>query len=115
MSLPSGVINRPTVSTPHPAVVGGVWRVGLAAFVLLLPILLHAAMQAPGVRWRYECTALERAIESERLERRRLLAERSRLLAPERLHREARRLGLVTGAPHDDTFVLARTSAASAP
>ena len=95
MSLPSGLVNRPAVVAPRPAVVGGMWRVAWRALALLLPLLLHAAIQVPGVRWQYECSQLERAIGEQRLERRRLNAERSRLLCPTRLRKEAARLGLV--------------------
>jgi hypothetical protein len=106
MSLPGGLVNRPIVSTPHPAVIGGVWRVALRALLLLLPLLIQAGMQVPGVHWSYASGDLEKAIVNERRERRRLLAERARLLDPERLRSESRRLGLVPSSPRTDTFEL---------
>ena len=78
----------------------------LRALLLLLPLLIQAGMQAPGVHWSYACSRLEDELRDERLERRRLLAERARLLDPERLRRESHRLGLVPSSPRTDTFEL---------
>lgn len=95
MSLPSGVLNRPPVVATHPAAVGRVFRVAGGCFVILLPLLFHVLLQVPGTARRYECVDFQRQINEARAARRTLLAERARLLAPERLREQARRLGLV--------------------
>ncbi|MBP7146021.1 MAG: hypothetical protein KBD01_00640 [Acidobacteria bacterium] len=94
MSLPAGVVNRAAVVATSPRAVGGVLRLTLQIFVVLAPLLLLVAAQVPGVALRYQCTAIQSKIDAERLERRKLLAERARLLAPDRLRREAERLQL---------------------
>jgi hypothetical protein len=94
MSLPSGVINRPLVTT-SPRVVGRVFVLTLVSLFVLLPLLVYIGAQVPGIKMRYECSRIEQKILDVRLERRRLLEERAKLVAPDRLRREAERLGLV--------------------
>jgi hypothetical protein len=75
-----------------------VLRWTLLNLFVMAPLLVYVAIQVPGIAIRYECTNLEKRIVQARLERRRLLAERERLLAPERLRREAELRGLVPPA-----------------
>lgn len=96
MSLPSGVMNRPPVVATHPAAVGRIVRVAGGCFVILLPLLFHVLLQVPGTARRYECVDFQRQINEARATRRKLLAERARLLAPERLRQEAERLNLIS-------------------
>lgn len=97
MSLPAGVINRPLVPA-HPQVFGRVLRLTLLNLFVMAPLLVYVAVQVPGIALRYECSSLERRIVQARQERRRLLSERARLLAPERLRREAEGRGLAPAA-----------------
>jgi len=106
MSLPSELINRPPVAAPHPVVALSVWRVAGRALWLLLPILAYGALQAPGLRWQYACADVTHEIQATRLERSRLVAERSSLLDPARLEREAVRLGLVRASIEGPPVVL---------
>lgn len=99
MSLPSGVLNEPTMPTPHPVVLGRVARVALLVCWAVLPIIVHAALQAPGVAWQYECTELEQGISESQRELRALQAQRARLMSPDRLREQAEKLGLVPISP----------------
>jgi hypothetical protein len=86
-------VNRAHVTT-HPRVVGGMLRVFVVAFVVLSPLLVFVVAQVHGTRSRYECGKLEKQINEAWLERRHLVAQKERLLAPDRLRVEAARLGL---------------------
>jgi len=94
MSLPVGVINRPLVAA-NPQALGRVLRLTVLSLFVAAPLLVYVAIQAPGIALRYECTNLERRIVQARLERRLLLAERAKLVAPERLRAQAEVRGLV--------------------
>ncbi len=95
MSLPVGIVNRPTVTAPHPVIYGGIFRViGLVALIAL-PLLAHVAVSHRGIDARQAASQLQTRIDQARRARRELLAEREALLASPRLEREARRLGLV--------------------
>ncbi len=110
MSLPAGVINRPLVPA-HPQVLGRVLRLTLLNLFVMAPLLVYVAIQVPGIAIRYECSSLEKQILQARLERRRLVAERERLAAPERLRREAEARGLVPQALHERAGAPARAGA----
>ena len=99
MSLPAGIINRPALVAPHPRAVRRVFHGAARIMMLSLPLLLHVAVQVPGVSWRRECAQLEDAIAQEQITRRTLLAQRDHLLAPERLRAEAERLALSAPGP----------------
>ncbi|HHN75451.1 MAG TPA: hypothetical protein ENK10_09510 [Acidobacteria bacterium] len=106
MSLPAGVINRPPLAAPHPVVLGRLARVATITLLVAAPLITQVVLQARGVRCRYETIDLERRLEQLQLERRSLIARRAELLAPDRLRREARRLGLVAGDAGQGPFVL---------
>ena len=73
----------------------------LAAF-LISPLVLHAAMLAPGLRLQYECVELENQIQRTRLDRRALTAKREQLLEPALLQRLGARLGLAPAESPDE-------------
>lgn len=106
MNLPNGISNRPRLDAPHPAALVRVLRVMVVIAVLLAPFLIAAALQVKGVSWRYERAQLTERLAHEKLRRRHLLAERTRLTAPDRLREHAARLGLVPGRLGADSFVL---------
>lgn len=109
MSLPRGVRNQPLVVESHPKVVVALVGWIVRGLVLLLPLLVLVAAQVPGTALRYECTELQESITRAGLERRRLLAEKAALLAPERLRAEAERLSLAAPLPGDGPWPVAAT------
>jgi hypothetical protein len=108
MSLPEGLSNRAPLETPHPAVLGRVLRVVAVMAFLIAPFLIAAALQVKGLSWRYEVAGLTEELATERWRRRHLLAERAGLTAPDRLRREAVRLGLVPSRLGDGATVVVR-------
>ncbi|RMG46859.1 MAG: hypothetical protein D6718_04840 [Acidobacteria bacterium] len=108
MSLPAGVVNRPPAAASPPVVVAGLARIVLALLGLLLPLLLQAAAQVPGLVWQKDAARLEERLARLREERRRYAAERASLLRAERLRREAERLGLGPAPPGAGPLVLRR-------
>ena len=101
MSLPTGVVRRPPVVSPNPAAFGGLIRLALRLFVVMLPFLLQVAMQIPGTNCGYEVQQLRSDIAREKRSQQLLRAEIAALRAPDRLRDEAERLGLVP-APLSD-------------
>jgi hypothetical protein len=115
VSLPRGVQNRPAVVESHPQVVVDLLGWMARAFVLVMPLLVLVASWVPGTALRYECTQLHEQISQTELERRRLYAERARLLEPERLRVEAERLGLSAPLPGDGPWPVSNTAAIPRP
>ncbi len=99
MSLPAGILNRPPVVAPRPAVVARVLAFAGWLGFLLLPVLLLVALQVPAVVARWRMTRLDGELAREGRRTLLLEAERARLLDPRRLRREGRRLGLVPPGP----------------
>ncbi|MEN6527264.1 MAG: hypothetical protein ABFD84_06255 [Candidatus Polarisedimenticolia bacterium] len=113
MSLPAGVVNRSLVSA-HPRVVGRLLTTTLTCLFAVLPLLVFVVVQVSNVKTRYEISQLERKIVDARFERRRLLADKARLTAPERLRAEAERLGLQPVDPAQSADGQLRTAAPAA-
>ncbi len=99
MSLPAGVLNRPPLATPRPAVLARVLAFAGWMGFLLLPVLLLVALQVPAVVARWRITRLDRELTRETHRTLLLEAERARLLDPRRLREEGRRLGLLPPDP----------------
>ena len=112
MSLPDGLTNRGPLDTPHPAVLGRVLRIVAVMAFLIAPFLIAAALQVKGLSWRYELAELTEQLARKRWHERHLLAERARLTSPDRLRREAVRLGLVPSRLGDGSTVLVRPAEA---
>jgi hypothetical protein len=115
VSLPRGVQNRPAVVESHPKVVVDLLGWMARAFVLAMPLLVLVASWVPGTALRYECTELLDQINRTELERRRLIAERARLVEPARLRAEAERLGLSAPLPGDGPWRVSESSAIPRP
>ena len=106
MSLPSGVINRPPLAAPHPVVFRQILRFAFWVTLVVAPLMLQVSAQVYGVRCRYSCSEFESELSRLQREKQTLLAERERLLAPSRLEKQARRLGLRPPAPGEGPFII---------
>lgn len=95
MSLPSGVVRRPPVLSPNPAVFGGLMRLALRLFLVMLPFLVLVAVQVSGTNWGYEVQRKRAEIAREKRAQQLLRAELAALRSPDRLREEADRLGLM--------------------